>query len=145
MTDVRFVLHVVPGSWQKRILRPRIEIPVGSSASNSCGPPAKLSDRNTLLLAARDFTNLVGQPGTQSNAIQNFSGSSLRFSSGCSADNARHHRILEDSKFRQKMMKLKDKPDLSIPEIRKLHRIPLENIGSLEHHGTARRPVQTSK
>jgi hypothetical protein len=43
------------------------------------------------------------------------------------------------------MMKLKDKPDVMVPEASQLCRSPLENIFVFKEHITASRPVQTAE
>ncbi len=42
-------------------------------------------------------------------------------------------------------MKLKDKTNMAISKLRKLGRIPVENIRSVEQHRSVRRRIQTAK
>jgi hypothetical protein len=42
-------------------------------------------------------------------------------------------------------MKLKDKTNMAISKMRKLRRIPVENIRAVKQHGPSRRSVQPAK
>ena len=68
---------------KNRFARPLIQVPrrfIRQEAAAARRPAP--GDRDALLLAARDFTNFVGQPRTQSHSFQNLSGRRLRFRSG---------------------------------------------------------------
>ena len=64
-----------------------------------------------LLLASRKFAGFMGKPMTESYFGQQFPGRNRGVRTFDAADKERHHDILESSKLRQQVMKLKYKPD----------------------------------
>src|SRR5207237_1537633 len=78
-------------------------------------------------------------------AVQNLTRLQLRVGTSVTPDEFGHHRILERREFRQKMMELKDKTDVTISESSQFSSVPLENILVFKEHITSRRPVQTAE
>ena len=75
-------------------------------------------NRNSLLLTTGDLANFVVQPMRKADSLQNLPGDPFRFNPIAATNEPWHHRVLERAKFRQKMMELKDKPDVTISESR---------------------------
>src|SRR2546423_493847 len=74
------------------------------------------SSRNgdSLLFSARNFTNFMVKTVQKADSIQNMPRDSFGFRSIVATNELWHHRVLEGREFRQKMVELKDKPDISI-------------------------------
>jgi hypothetical protein len=102
-------------------------------------------DCDSLLFATGNLTNFMVQPVSQTNTVQNLTRVSLTVGSLVAADELRHHRILERCKFRQKMMELKDKPDVPVSKMRAFCGVPIEDILVFKEHITPRRRVQTAE
>ena len=98
-----------------------------------------------LLFTPGDFTHLVVKPMTQTHTVQNLTRFDFCAIAVVTPYELRHHRILKSGKFRQKMMKLKDKTDMTVPELSQLYSLPLEDILIVKQHLTSRRPVQASE
>ena len=85
------------------------------------------------------------KPGVELHPLQHLPRIGLDFRPIAAADQSRHHRVFQRREFRQKMMELKDKADVSIAEFRKLRGTPFNNIPIFKEHFTARRRIQSAE
>src|SRR5438034_4001942 len=102
-------------------------------------------NRDSLLFTPGNFTHFVVEPPGQANPIKNLTCRCFGDTAVVTPNEFGHHRILERSEFRQKMMKLKDETHMTISELSQLWSLPLENTLILEQHVTSGRPVQPAK
>src|SRR5262245_11049856 len=88
------------------------------------------STRNShsLLLSTRDLPNLVVETVGEPHPFKNLPGGDLRFLPIFAPDQPGHHGVFQDRELGQKMVELKDKPDMTVPEPGQFRRTPLENI-----------------
>ena len=71
-------------------------------------------DRDALLLSAGDFADFMIQAVRQPHPVQNLARGSLGFGPVIAADQFRHHGVFKRRKLRQKMVELKDKPNIPV-------------------------------
>jgi hypothetical protein len=102
-------------------------------------------DGDSLLLTPGNFANFVVKTMPQTDAVQNLTRDCVCVGFSVTADELRHHRILQGREFRQKMMELKDKPDVTVSKSRQFRSVPFENILIFKEHIASGRPVQTAK
>jgi hypothetical protein len=57
----------------------------------------------------------------------------------------RHHSVLKGGEFRQKVMKLKDKSDMTVTEFSEFAGAPIQNVPGLKEHFASRRLVQPAQ
>src|SRR5215467_9452913 len=81
----------------------------------------------------------------KADSFQDLTGSSSRLGPIVAPDESRHHGIFEGRKFRQKMMELKDKSDMTVAEPSQLGRCPFEDIFAVEEHLTTSRRIQSAQ
>src|SRR5262249_25348248 len=132
----------LPQHFKYMLTGPMVQIPrrlirqqeLGAANQRSC-------NGDSLLFAARNLTDLVIQAMPDSDALQNLARRSFRCGSAVATDQLGHHSVLERGKFRQKMMELKDKSDVTVPESCKRVSTPLENILAFKEDFTPSRRV----
>ena len=69
-----------------------------------------------LLFAARELGRFVSQPVAQTQKVEYPFGLPLCLRTVAAADEGGYHHILEGRKFGQQLVKLEDKPDVTVPE-----------------------------
>src|SRR5215510_14217293 len=79
----------------------------------------------------------------EADAFQNLAGGGFRLRPIVASEELRHHRILKRRKFRQKMMELKDKSDVTVPESGQLRSGPFEDIFAVKEHFPAGWRIQS--
>ena len=85
------------------------------------------------------------EPVRQAGPLQNLSRHTFCIGTFAAPDEPRHHGVFQGREFRQKMMELKDKPDVTVAKSSQLRSAPLENILLFKEHLAARRRIQTAK
>ena len=102
-------------------------------------------NRHSLLLPARNLTDFVVKTVRQPYSVKNPARRAFGFLTVIAPDQLRHHRVLERREFRQKMMELKDKPDMTVSKSSQFRSAPFENILSLKEHIPPSWRIQTAK
>ena len=102
-------------------------------------------DGNALLFSAGDLTNFVVKTLTQADSLQNLRCRSLCLFASTAANESRHHGVFKRREFGQKMMKLKDKPDVTVSEFGQFLRAPFKDILVVKEHVASCRSIQTAQ
>ena len=102
-------------------------------------------DGDALLFSARDLTNFVVKTLTQADSLQNLLCRSLCLFASTATNESRHHGVLQRREFGQKMMKLKDKPDVTVSEFSQFLRAPFKDVPVIKEHVPSCRSIQTAQ
>ena len=100
---------------------------------------------NPLLFAAGKLTNFMLQPVRKSYPVEHSACSRLYIGPLVAPDQLRHHCIFNSRKFRQKVMELKDKPDVLVPKSGQFLWTPVKDILVFKEHIPSRRRVQAAE
>src|SRR5215470_5911177 len=126
-----------PQHFKYMLASPMVQVPGRLIRQQKLRTADKRScNSDSLLLSARNLTDFVIQAMPDPDSLQDLARRSFSLGSSVGTDQLRHHGVLQRSKFRQKMMELKDKPDMAIAKSRKRVSIPLENILIFKEHFT---------
>jgi len=126
--------------------RSRIEVARRLIGQQNFGPShQRTSNHNSLLLPTAQLTGSVMRASRQPDLIERFGRSPLRFCSRNASDHERHHYVFQRCELWKKVVRLPDKPDMPIPEIRKSCLIQARDVRFAETNGPFRRTVQTAK
>src|SRR5688572_4633643 len=131
---------------KNRLARLLIQIPrrfIGQKKLWRAGQSA--CNSHALLFTSGDFTNLMGQPRTQSHTLQDLLSRGLSLLPRRSANDSGHHGVFQHRELRQQMVKLENKTYTPVSKSCKVDGTQVEDARSAHEDRTACWTVQTAQ